>query len=154
MHINETRYKTGRVSTRDFTVLGTPWGHPRGNSSISTSILHQPQRYTDLALWRVINFCKESLSLFSLCMFGRQKVRNLKKNISECNKNGQVLRNWQEIKVICNAAALRIHDQKTFCHNVDIPKEYISNFIYFFQAGYSVSSHFIIWIFKIASLQK
>ena len=42
-------------------------GHPRGNSSISTSILHQPQRYTDLALWRVIHFCKESLSVISLC---------------------------------------------------------------------------------------
>ena len=42
-------------------------GHPWGNSSISTSILHQPQRYTDLALWRVIHFCKESLSVISLC---------------------------------------------------------------------------------------
>ena len=48
-------------------ILGTPWGHPRGNSSIFTSILHQPQRYTNLALWRAINFCKESLSVFSLC---------------------------------------------------------------------------------------
>ena len=43
------------------------WGHPQGNTSISTSILHQPQRYTDLALWRIINFCKESLSVISLC---------------------------------------------------------------------------------------
>ena len=47
-------------------ILWTLWGHPRGNSSISTSILHQPQRYTALALWRVIKFCKESLSVFSL----------------------------------------------------------------------------------------
>ena len=40
--------------------------HPQDNSSISTNILHQPQRYTYLALWRVIDFCKESLSVFSL----------------------------------------------------------------------------------------
>ena len=61
--------------TQSLGILGTPWGHPQGNSSISTSILHQPQRYTDLALWRVINFCKESLSVISLCLHSR--IRHL-----------------------------------------------------------------------------
>ena len=58
-----------RVDLNLFKVLGilrNPCGHPRRNSSISTSILHQPQKYTNLALWRVINICKESLSVFSL----------------------------------------------------------------------------------------
>ena len=54
-------------------ILRTPWRHSQGNSSISTSILHQPQRYTDLALWRVINFCKVSLSVFSLWFKAFQK---------------------------------------------------------------------------------
>ena len=62
-----------RTFLRFLGILGTPLGHPRGNSSISTSILHQPQRYTDLALWRVINFGKESLSLFSLWLYVSQK---------------------------------------------------------------------------------
>ena len=56
-------------------ILGSPWGHSRANSSISKSILHQPQRYNDLALWRVINFCKESLSVFSLWAKVSYKIR-------------------------------------------------------------------------------
>ena len=50
--------------------------HPQGNSSISTSILHQLQNYTDLALWREINFCKESLSVISLCAQLIQEILN------------------------------------------------------------------------------
>ena len=56
-------------------ILVTPWSYPQGNSSISTSILHQPQRYNDLALWRVINFCKESLSVISLWLLHRTNLR-------------------------------------------------------------------------------
>ena len=63
----EWRSKECRSLTHWFlSILGSPWGYPRGNSSISTNIMHQPQKYTDLALWRVINFCKESLSVISL----------------------------------------------------------------------------------------
>ena len=57
------------VDLNVFKVLGHTWdpvGSPRGKSSISTNILHQPQIYTDLALWRVINCCKESLRVISL----------------------------------------------------------------------------------------
>ena len=63
-------------------ILGTPWGHPQGNSSISTTILHQPQRYIDLALRRVINFCKESLSVISLWSYLRVQCKLFKKAFS------------------------------------------------------------------------
>ena len=57
------------VDLDHFKVLWHTWdpvGSTQGNSSTSTSILHQPQRYTELALWRVKNFCKDSLSVISL----------------------------------------------------------------------------------------
>jgi hypothetical protein len=37
-----------------------------------------PPRYTALALWRVINFSKEALSLFSLCSYPSTPLLNLK----------------------------------------------------------------------------
>jgi hypothetical protein len=62
-HYNEgcakLNYNWIGVDLNLFKVLGHTWdplGSPPGISSISTSILHQPQRYTELALWRVIDF--------------------------------------------------------------------------------------------------
>ena len=94
-----------RTFLRFLGILGTPLGHPRGNSSISTSILHQPP--TNLALWREINFCKESLSVISLYHIMREKTVGLLK-VSE-----QFFKGFKIAEVICPRIRLNLRKTPT-----------------------------------------
>ena len=57
-----------RTFLRFLGILGTPLGHPRGNSSISTSILHQPPTSNQPCFVESNKFLQGvSYCIFSLC---------------------------------------------------------------------------------------